>query len=619
MKKKNKNNIGFLKVRGYKHLTDKVRTKGNESFEEMSKRITFQLSNSDYISKYNFFPLLKYVKIERKYKKATDKIAEDKGKTVFLHQAEGKPIRKNEPKERPIEYPTHRDAMIYAFYAQKLLAPAYEHLLSLNPALDESVIGYRKISVEKNSSREENKSTIHFAKEVFEGIQSLGECHVLTFDIKKFFPSLDHEYLRNALIKLIADYSSNPVDTTTVLKDKAEKYNLINKKLKEWNGLIVNKKLPPDLYKVFMAVTRYAYIMLPDLMRKDGKKGFDESRLANIRSQGVEAFFENPAEMRKYLFDNKVVIHKNAKKGIPHGLPISAYLANIYMREFDAIIIEKLKEIDCRCFYRRYSDDMIVVFPKGEDSKKGIKELFEGKEGEKREKSEVEKIKLKLSRHKTEFFNVRYENDLLVSERNLVFQIGDELCNSEEQIQRYPITYLGLEFHGEIDNGEKRLDVRLKNSSIVKFYRRMDMAVRRQVRRAFERQEKTLQAKPLVFRRKLYRLFSLRGANRKYKDKKEEMQIKEIPKKIKYLVFDPTLKLFKYKHKVPKEPFEHMGNAITFAKRCDYIFFGTKKQVNKVTGEEKELPVRVMYRQYRKANLLLEKRIAYWVEKYGKL
>ena len=46
------------------------------------------------------------------------------------------------------------------------------------------------------------------------------------------------------------------------------------------------------------------------------------------------------------------------KKGIPRGIGISAYLAELYMSEFD----EKMRKIPDLVYYSRYVDDIIVIF-----------------------------------------------------------------------------------------------------------------------------------------------------------------------------------------------------------------------------------------------------------------
>jgi hypothetical protein len=66
------------------------------------------------------------------------------------------------------------------------------------------------------------------------------------------------------------------------------------------------------------------------------------------------------------IFSKKIitnVLHQYRKisksdKGIPRGIRISVYLAEIYMQDFD----EYIKFMDNVIFYSRYVDDIIIVF-----------------------------------------------------------------------------------------------------------------------------------------------------------------------------------------------------------------------------------------------------------------
>jgi len=606
-----------LKPKGYIHFTKKIANPNKSNI----RSTLYKLSNEKYLLRYNFFPLLKYTKIEQKYKKVTDKELEKSlEKSVLVLGENGNFKRRNSKKERVIEYPTHQDSLIYSFYSKLLLTPIYENVLKSNNCLNESVIGYRKIPLDKNKG----KSTIHFAKDVFEYIQNIGECYVITFDIKDFFPSINHHKLFNSLLSILKSYFKNP--SPLDLKIKSAYKNLVskivNKKTKRWQTNIAENRLPEDLYKIFRAVTQYACIDLQHLKKPDGKQLLTEQKLSEISKKGIEAFFANPKEMRDYLRENKIIIHKNKEKGIPHGLPISSLFANIYMKSFDEAILSKLKEINSEFLYKRYSDDMIVVLPKMENfDLQRLQSLF---------KEELRNIELELSTSKTEFFEVcRLENNLLsvkkeitlkkpikqeLEENNeecLFCKITDELTENYALIKEWrnlPITYLGLEFHGEVppnNENKKRLDVRLKNSSIQKFYRRMDMAIQRQVKRAFIKHLKDFSFKPIVFRRQLYRLFSKKGAFCKYKDAEtEKNKLKKTIKKAKILDYDKSKGYFFYSNEKKKTNIsaKHRGNAITFARRADFIFFGE--------GQE------IMFKQYRNANKILESKIAYWVNKY---
>lgn len=58
------------------------------------------------------------------------------------------------------------------------------------------------------------------------------------------------------------------------------------------------------------------------------------------------------------IFTNQNDLELNKRNGIPRGLGISAYLAELYMRDVD----KKVKEIENVFFYVRYVDDIIIAF-----------------------------------------------------------------------------------------------------------------------------------------------------------------------------------------------------------------------------------------------------------------
>ena len=126
-------------------------------------------------------------------------------------------------------------------------------------------------------------------------------------------------------------------------------------------------------FNVFKASTQFSYVLLDDLRthqkRKGKKAGFDEKKLSHIRkTKGFKCFFESNQDFRNHIKSGELKIHKfpfrnkETKEimGIPQGLPISAILANMYLYYFDLSILENLVN-NKGCYYRRYSDDIIVV------------------------------------------------------------------------------------------------------------------------------------------------------------------------------------------------------------------------------------------------------------------
>ena len=206
---------------------------------------------------------------------------------------------------------------------------------------------------------------------------------------------------------------------------------------------------------------------------------FDEKKLAEIRKNGKHSYFHSV----KGFLESDIKIYKNPStiKGIPHGLPISAMMANIYMYEFDKAIIEQLVETS-NVFYRRYSDDMIFVCDKSEVEAVGE---FISKS--------IEKIKLEIARDKIEtiYFN-ETENGL-----------ESKIINGEGDYVLAPLNYLGFEFYGN-----KTL---IKTKNIGAFYREMKESIGRKNRRVESLKTKLLIDQLPIFKRKIYRLYSYKG------------------------------------------------------------------------------------------------------------
>lgn len=432
----------WLKKRGYYHLTPKLDVIGKQK-EYLSK-----ITNPKFVSKHGFFPLLHAVIKERRYKEFG----------LDGERAHVDPVKGPTAKNRPLHFATHIDSLIFGYYAQKLQLQ-YENVLQKDPHLSEAITAYRKIYNPDDPER--GKSTIHFAHEVFSEIkkQTLlkGSCTVLKFDLEKFFSSIDHQYLKIA-----------------------------------WAKIIGKKSLPLDHYKVYRAATNFSYILKDDL-RKDKRKtgirnGFDERKLSQIRKHGVESYFGSHEEFRKAVKEGVVKIYKNpfrskvGKKnvGIPQGLPISSVLANLYLLEFDKkIILEIVNQLGG--YYRRYSDDIIIVTDCQHESK--VEDLV---------MNLISKYSIKISEDKTEIFHF------------LRKEYGKIACflKSKKGVfsNNHPLNYLGFDFYGD-----KTL-IAAKNLS--KFYRRMKISIKKKTKVSAKLELDEISKKPAVFFRQLYRIYS---------------------------------------------------------------------------------------------------------------
>lgn len=222
-----------------------------------------------------------------------------------------------ETKIRPISYASHMDSLIFGFYSFAL-TKQYERYLGVRGYSD-CVLAYR--------SNMDGKCNIQFAKEVFDEVKRKGNCIAIALDIQGYFDSIDHEIL-----------------------------------LEKWQK-VVGGWLPEDQLKIFKALTSYSYVNKINFLKKY-KINLRETEEPVVRLldfvPGVKTH-EKYDQLRK---DQLIVKNGRSEKtgrfaGVPQGSPISAVLSNIYLIDFDNMMYEKA----CAegFFYRRYSDDILIV------------------------------------------------------------------------------------------------------------------------------------------------------------------------------------------------------------------------------------------------------------------
>lgn len=431
---KNKKEKDWFKDRGYPHFS-------NKTPQLVRKNVFNYILNSENVAKHSFYPLI-FKEIKQRRYKASEF-------NRVLRRSHKKQNKKGEiitnTKVRPILYATHIDAHIYSYYTQKIIGPKYEAYLKRNKTLSNCITAYRRIETE---DKVKFKNNVHFAKDVFDEIKIRENCVALVLDIENFFPTLNHKKLKLA-----------------------------------WAKILGNKSLPKDHYNLLKAVTKFSYVKLDDLKTKNNH--FDEKQLAKNKKSGKHTFFDTIHE----LLDADIIIHKNQKKnsnkkliGIPQGLPISALLANIYMLAFDEAVINELT-IKHDVFYRRYSDDIVVLCKENQIS---FVEKFII--------DEVAKIDLKISKEKTEKTLFKIQNNRLQA-----FKINKDKTLQEN----VPLNYLGFEFYG--------YQTLIKSKNLAQFYREMKQTVKRKHKRVEHIKEKYLEDEAPIFKRKLYRLYSFMG------------------------------------------------------------------------------------------------------------
>ncbi|MFM7855164.1 MAG: reverse transcriptase domain-containing protein, partial [Flammeovirgaceae bacterium] len=178
-----------------------------------------------------------------------------------------------------------------------------------------------------------NKCKIHFAKEFCDEVKRRANCFAVCYDIENFFPTLNHEYLKKC-----------------------------------WCDLLHLDRLDVVNFKIFKSITNYSYVEIDDIISacSDEERGLLKKHDFINAKPRLNSYFVSPKDFRDKIAAKKLIKvnpkdKQGNQKGIPQGTPISAFLANLYLLQFDKYIIEEYVKKE-GCFYRRYSDDIILVF-----------------------------------------------------------------------------------------------------------------------------------------------------------------------------------------------------------------------------------------------------------------
>jgi len=323
-------------------------------------------------------------------------------------------------KKREIMYASHLDNFVYKYYAEKL-NDYYNFWLERNN-LDECSIAYR--------NNKKGRSSIHFSAEVISTICNFKNCYIIVGDFEDFFGSLDHQLLKKRL--------SNVMET---------------------------ERLADDWYNIFKSVTKYSFYeksVLESNLGKD-RKFFEKKKFI---------YFESVKDFRDFKKKHKVQRNDEAF-GIPQGTAISAVMANVYASTLDKDLNELVRELGG--FYRRYSDDFIVVIPK----------YFY---------NELELTK--FINVKADIFKTIKEHGLKINaDKTDCFYFSENKIVDLKKLNFGKIDYLGFQFNGS--------SVRMREKSIYKFYRKAYSLIKKG---KDVQAEKGLQ-KP-IYRRRIYRLYT---------------------------------------------------------------------------------------------------------------
>ena len=245
-------------------------------------------------------------------------------------------------KIRPISYASRRDAAIFEHYRGKL-SEKYEERLRAE-GIDECPIAYRKIP----SGSGGGKCNIDFAKDAFDFVVKTGKCRTFVIDISSYFPSISHQKI----------------------------YDI-------WRDLLGVDLLPEDHFAVYQAITKYSYVDREELYKE---LGFIGPKVVGgglgvgylRRWDEIPTQLCTPAQLRgiikrRKLAGRPILSTNDSPVGIPQGAPISDVLANMNLLHFDKAISNYV--LKKKGFYRRYSDDIIVILPAEESGSRVLGKL----------------------------------------------------------------------------------------------------------------------------------------------------------------------------------------------------------------------------------------------------
>lgn len=353
-----------------------------------SRKVACYIIKHENVIKHKFYPFLNFTIKTFKLQKRLER------EIQCLDKSEAYKLRE-------INYSCHSDAYIFSYY-NSLLIEKYEDFLT-NNKLD-NIIAYRSIKKKDSKGNIKGKSNIDFAAEAFLEIEKRKECYCLGIDITKFFNNIGHDYLYNNLSKIL----------------KVE-------------------KLDKDWYQIYKVLTDFHFIKLDKFLKNEHINLTKKELLGknNIKKICSAKLF------RKILKDNRDLIERNpkisSKKGIPQGTNISGTFANIYMLDFDLRLKKHIERIDG--YYRRYSDDILVITNTFDQLEKIIKIIQE----------ELSIIGLEISNEKT-----------------ICCKFQDNKCKSiscslkEESNKDNLLQYLGFTYDG--------MNIRVRNNTIGRFW-----------------------------------------------------------------------------------------------------------------------------------------------------
>lgn len=341
------------------------------------------------------------------------------------------------PKTRDILFAAHRDSWIYRYYGA--LLNNFYNLYTQRHHFSRVSIAYRNCR--------KGQSNIDFAEEAFYFLISHGPCYVIIGDFTHFFDYIDHDYLKKCICQVLDQ-----------------------------------ELLPKDYYQVFKSVTSYSYAESSAIQKY---MGLTPKELSQKKTILDPADFRKLSRSRRRTDADEFYIKKNHKSyGIPQGSPMSGVLANIYMIKYDQEIKKLVAPFDG--YYRRYSDDFIILLPTGKKFTEEPFNLVKAKLGEmfRRKGKNNRTFLVKLSSEKTQIYFYTAQHTVV----NL----------KQKDNTHSKINFLGFSFDGQ--------SVTIRDKTVSRYYTRLYRKLR-----TIARHKGIIHGKRTRCG-KLYRGYSIKGA-----------------------------------------------------------------------------------------------------------
>lgn len=352
-------------------------------------------------------------------------------------------------KIRPICFAAHKDSLIFGFYAFAL-NEKYQRFIA-GTGVDEAVLAYR--------TDLDGRCNIQFAKEIFDEVKLRSQCTAIALDIKGYFDHIDHRLLKEKWQKILGGLL--PEDQLLIYKRLTQySYTSKNSILKKYKIVLKNLTVQPAT--------------LLDLL----PPGETYLKYKQLRNDGLIVTNDKPDKKLKTMI------------GIPQGSAMSALLSNIYLIDYDEMMMAKSKAEGF--MYRRYCDDILIVC--NSDKAEALQQFAMDRI--------ARDCRLEIQPRKVELTEFRENSKGHIRAFNKKKMIEREITSTDAGDENYyykSLQYLGFEFNGQ--------DIFIRSSSLSRYFVKMKARIIKTVSMAYSDSSKS----DKIFKEQLFHRYTHLG------------------------------------------------------------------------------------------------------------